>query len=193
MAHLQDRHSGIHDVPAALQFCERLFRIGEMFRFSDDLAVKPDDRVGSDDDPLARHSGDADKPRILTTFNEPISDCLRATLDGHIVLSRELAHQAHYPAIDVLKSSSRVMDGLIPDAERDTVHRTRATLALLARHRQMIEIGAYDAGSNAGLDRAIGLEPALRDFLCQGREVLPRDAAMRRLQAIVGNGKDGER
>jgi len=126
-------------------------------------------------------------------FNEPISDCLRATLDGHIVLSRELAHQAHYPAIDVLKSSSRVMDGLIPDAERDTVHRTRATLALLARHRQMIEIGAYDAGSNAGLDRAIGLEPALRDFLCQGREVLPRDAAMRRLQAIVGNGKDGER
>ncbi|HEY4082278.1 MAG TPA: FliI/YscN family ATPase [Burkholderiaceae bacterium] len=119
-------------------------------------------------------------------FNEPISDCLRATLDGHIVLSRDLAHQAHFPAIDVLKSSSRVMTDLVSASELAAVNRVKATLALLARNRQMIEIGAYEAGANSALDQALSVEAELNRLLRQGPTASARSEAMRMLQALAG-------
>ena len=118
-------------------------------------------------------------------LNEPIADSLRATLDGHIVLSRRLAQQAHYPAIDVLHSASRVMSDVASDAERMLARDAVATLALIEQYRQMVDIGAYTAGSNAALDQALLLRPALTAFLRQGGGGASRDAALGELAAAM--------
>jgi flagellum-specific ATP synthase len=102
-------------------------------------------------------------------FNEPISDMLRATLDGHIVLSRQLAQQGQYPAIDVLQSASRLFGDLVDPADTDLVHQVFESMALYQRNRQMIDMGAY-RGNNAEIDRAIRLMPALTAFLKQREE-----------------------
>ncbi|HYD79892.1 MAG TPA: FliI/YscN family ATPase [Paucimonas sp.] len=121
-------------------------------------------------------------------FNEPISDMLRATLDGHIVLSRQLAQQGHYPAIDVLQSASRLFSDLVTPAERDLVHGVFECMAVYHRNRQMIDMGAYRAGSSAEIDRAIRLMPTLNGFLKQ-REEQPvgREEAARELREIFSN------
>jgi len=119
-------------------------------------------------------------------FNEPVSDALRAVLDGHIVLSRQLAHRGHYPAIDVLKSVSRLMPDLADERQSELATAAVQNLALLERNRQMIDIGAYDSGSNALLDRAIALEPKLSDWLRQSSPGVPREQALAQLQAILG-------
>jgi flagellum-specific ATP synthase len=100
-------------------------------------------------------------------FNEPISDIVRATLDGHVMLSRQLAHQAHFPAIDVLQSTSRLAGQLATGDERQLMHAAVDLLATYERNRQMVEMGAYRAGTNAALDRAIERFPALRAMLRQ--------------------------
>ena len=118
-------------------------------------------------------------------LNEPIADCLRATLDGHIVLSRDLAHRAVYPAIDVLRSASRLMPDLATPAERVLAARTVRALAILDRNRELVDIGAYVSGSNAALDRALAAEPSLLDVLRQDRGGAPRAAALTSLAAIA--------
>jgi flagellum-specific ATP synthase len=100
-------------------------------------------------------------------FNEPISDMLRATLDGHIVLSRQLAQQGHYPAIDVLQSASRLFSDLTTAADKDLAHGVFEAMAVYQRNRQMIDMGAYRTGSSAEIDRAIRLMPAINGFLRQ--------------------------
>jgi flagellum-specific ATP synthase len=100
-------------------------------------------------------------------FNEPIADSLRATLDGHIVLSRDLAHRGHYPAIDVLRSASRLVSELTSKEERASMVQASACLALLERNRQMVDIGAYQAGSNPVLDAALAVAPELDGWLRQ--------------------------
>lgn len=100
-------------------------------------------------------------------MNEPVADALRAILDGHIVLSRRLAHQGQYPAIDVLKSASRLLPELTTAKEREVVADAVRTIALLERNRQMVELGAYEAGSNAELDAALACQPQLHAFLRQ--------------------------
>lgn len=117
--------------------------------------------------------------------NEPIADLLRATLDGHIVLSRDLSHRGHFPAIDVLQSTSRLHAGLASDEVRQLVGQTRQLLSLLERNRQMVEIGAYVPGSHPALDRALAIEPALLDFLRQSDGGTPRQKALLGLQAIM--------
>ena len=117
-------------------------------------------------------------------LNEPIADCLRATLDGHIVLARELAHRGVYPAIDVLRSASRLMPEVATSDERALAGRVVKTLAILERNRQLVEIGAYVPGSNAELDRALAMEPALLDFLRQSRGASSRQDAFGRLAAM---------
>jgi flagellum-specific ATP synthase len=117
--------------------------------------------------------------------NEPIADNLRAILDGHIVLSRNLAQQAHFPAIDVLKSASRVMTDLV---DKDTIGMTRealATLDILERNRQLVDIGAYAAGSNLELDQALKLKAPLKAFLCQSEGGFARDEAVRTLRSVL--------
>ncbi len=118
-------------------------------------------------------------------MNEPIADSLRATLDGHIVLSRRLAQQAHYPAVDVLHSASRVMADVVSAEARALASEAVAALALIEQYRQMVDIGAYTAGSNAALDRALKVRPALTAFLRQAEGGVLREAALAQLAAAM--------
>lgn len=118
-------------------------------------------------------------------FNEPISDCLRATLDGHIVLSRQIAHRGHYPAIDILQSASRLLNDLASPEQQKCAIEAIKLLALLERNRQMIDIGAYEAGSNPELDHALQIAPRLQKFLQQNENGIARNSALMELQSIV--------
>jgi flagellum-specific ATP synthase len=121
-------------------------------------------------------------------FNEPISDIVRATLDGHIMLSRELAHEGHFPAIDVLQSASRLASELASSEERKLMGAAVELLATYQRNRQMVDMGAYRTGSNPGIDRALAAMPALRAVLRQGlEESSARSAALAQLAGAVGS------
>jgi flagellum-specific ATP synthase len=99
--------------------------------------------------------------------NEPIADAVRSILDGHIVLSRDLAHAGHYPAIDVLASVSRVQNAVTNESERVAATELRSLLAAHADARDLIEIGAYVPGTNPTVDRSIALKPQIDAFLRQ--------------------------
>jgi len=101
-------------------------------------------------------------------FNEPISDAVRSILDGHIVLSRQLASANHYPAIDVLASVSRVMPDVVSPAHQQSASNVRDLLATYREAEDLINIGAYVAGSNPRVDLAIARIGAIRAFLRQG-------------------------
>jgi len=103
-------------------------------------------------------------------MNEPITDTARSVLDGHIVLSRDLAAENHYPAIDVLGSVSRVMDGIVTPEQRTYGGMLREAMAIYRDARDLINIGAYVAGSNPQIDRAIRLMPGITAFLRQRPE-----------------------
>ena len=104
---------------------------------------------------------DADDP------NEPVADTLRGLLDGHLLLSRDLAHRGHYPAIDVLGSLSRLMPALAAREHLDQAQALREALAHWKEGRDLVEIGAYKAGANPALDRALALVPRIDAFLRQ--------------------------
>jgi flagellum-specific ATP synthase len=89
--------------------------------------------------------------------NEPIADALRSLLDGHINLNRELAMENHYPAIDILSSISRVMDDIIDDKHKQSARRFKQILATYRKAEDLINIGAYVAGSNPKIDHAIDM------------------------------------
>jgi len=122
-------------------------------------------------------------------FNEPVSDALRAILDGHIVLSRHLAHRGHYPAIDVLKSVSRLMPELADADQRALAMSAVNHLAVLERNRQMVDIGAYEKGSNPELDAALRIEPALQAWLRQSTGGVTRAEALRGLRDTLAEQK----
>ena len=120
-------------------------------------------------------------------LNDPVADSMRAILDGHIVLSRELANHGHYPAIDVLSSSSRLMHDLTSREEREPVHKALGALSAYAKGRDLIDVGAYRSGANAELDAALRVLPELNRFLRQGiDEAQPRSDSMAALRALVG-------
>jgi ATP synthase in type III secretion protein N len=100
-------------------------------------------------------------------MDEPIADEVRGILDGHIVLSRQLAARGHYPAIDVSASLSRVMPKVTSDAQRAAARTLRAHLATYEDKRDFISLGAYEAGSDAKIDAAIALMPRVDAFLQQ--------------------------
>ncbi len=100
-------------------------------------------------------------------FNDPVADSVRGILDGHIVLTRELASRNHFPAIDILKSTSRVMkDVAYPEQVRDA-GMLREMLAVHRDAEELVNIGAYQHGSNPTIDRAIDLIGPIRSFLRQ--------------------------
>ena len=101
-------------------------------------------------------------------MNDPIADATRSILDGHIVLSRELATQNHYPAIDVLESVSRLNRDLLSPEKLSLTAAAREHLANYRRNQDLINIGAYPAGSNPAIDHAIALREPLNQFLHQG-------------------------
>lgn len=100
-------------------------------------------------------------------MNEPVADHMRAILDGHVVLSRKLAEKNHYPAIDVLKSISRLSGSLSRPEQAKQVATIRHALSVHQDHADFIELGAYQKGSNPALDRIIALRPAIDAFLTQ--------------------------
>ncbi len=101
-------------------------------------------------------------------MNEPIADAVRSILDGHIVLSRSIAAQNHFPAIDVLASVSRVMTEVVSKEHIGAAREMRALMAVYKDAEDLIHIGAYVNGSNAKIDTAIKKMDAINDFLCQG-------------------------
>jgi len=122
--------------------------------------------------------------------NDPIADAVRGILDGHIVLSRSLAHANHYPAIDILASISRLMIDLVPPEHLELASRVRAALALYRENEDLINIGAYTPGTNAELDAALALYPRIKEFLCQGvTEGSTLTATWQKLQAIFAEGE----
>jgi flagellum-specific ATP synthase len=100
-------------------------------------------------------------------FNEPISDTARSILDGHIMLSRELAHKNHYPAVDVLQSVSRVMKEVTMPEHVQAAGKIRTLLAAYKKNEDLINIGAYVSGADPVTDQAIRFMPQINEFLQQ--------------------------
>ena len=100
-------------------------------------------------------------------FNEPITDTARSILDGHIMLSRKLGHQNHYPAIDILQSISRCMSQIATREHKQVAGKLKTVLATYNEAEDLINIGAYKSGSNPKIDYAITKIDAVNEFLCQ--------------------------
>ena len=100
-------------------------------------------------------------------FNEPITDTARSILDGHIMLDRRLGAKNHYPAIDVLLSISRCMSQIAEKPHKQAANKLKNVMATYNEAEDLINIGAYKAGSNKSIDYAISKIDAVNDFLCQ--------------------------
>ena len=117
---------------------------------------------------------------------DPIADSVRSILDGHIVLSRAIAQRGRYPAVDVTQSVSRLSSAIVNEAEGRLIAEAVKLLALYESSRDLIEVGAYRAGTNTAVDRAIKLVPELEQFMAQRPdEAESRAAAMERLRVIL--------
>ncbi|MCH7814340.1 MAG: FliI/YscN family ATPase, partial [Planctomycetes bacterium] len=101
-------------------------------------------------------------------INEPISDAVRGTLDGHIWLSRALANRGHYPAISVLESISRVMPDLVGPEHREAAANVKRVLAVWDDIEDLVNIGAYASGANVEFDLAVQMKPQIDELLRQG-------------------------
>ena len=126
-------------------------------------------------------------------MNDPVADAVRSILDGHIVLSRELATQNHYPAIDVRESVSRLTRELLSPEQLQLSGRAREQMALYRKNQDLINIGAYPAGSNPAIDEAIArqelLRPVLRQAVAEGVALEQTWAALGQALAPLPNGK----
>ena len=118
-------------------------------------------------------------------FNEPISDTVRSILDGHIMLSRDLAHKNHYPAVDVLQSISRVMSEIATPEHKKAAGDLRNLLSVYNKNADLINIGAYVRGSDKNVDRAIRLMDDINSFLQQSiNDKTNFDSTIKRLMEI---------
>lgn len=118
-------------------------------------------------------------------FNEPITDTARSILDGHIMLSRQLAHRSHYPAIDILQSISRCMSQIVDREHKQATAKLKSVLATYNEAEDLINIGAYKRGSNANIDYAIEKIDAVNEFLVQSVEdKVEYEEAVRRMKEL---------
>lgn len=119
--------------------------------------------------------------------NEPIADTMRGLLDGHVWLSRKLASEGHYPAIDVLESISRLMTDIASDEQQAAAQVVRRLLSAYRENEDLITIGAYRKGSNRTVDTALALRDEVNAFLRQGRDQrADANETMRTLVALAG-------
>jgi flagellum-specific ATP synthase len=125
---------------------------------------------------LMERAGTSDKGSITALYTvlvegsdmeEPIADAVRGILDGHIVLSRELAHQNHYPAIDVLQSISRLMNEIAPPQQKEAAAMMRELIATYRKAEDLINLGAYVQGNNQQIDFAMAMIDKINAFLRQ--------------------------
>ena len=122
-------------------------------------------------------------------LQDPVADASRAILDGHLVLSRKLADQGLYPAVDVEASISRAMTSIVSEEHLALVQRFRTLNAAYEANRDLISVGAYAAGSDPNTDEALRLLPAMRDFLSQGlnEQVLFEQGAAQLREMFAGS------
>lgn len=121
-------------------------------------------------------------------FNEPISDAMRSILDGHIVLSREMAAKNIYPPIDVLASASRVMTDVAQREHLDLASKFKEVLATYRQSEDLINIGAYKAGSNPGIDYAVGHIEQMQSFMKQAvHDPVVLEEAIQDLKLMFGS------
>lgn len=150
---------------------------------------------------LLERSGASDRGTITGLYtilveaddmNEPIADTVRSVLDGHVVLSRDLAARNHFPAIDVLASVSRLAPQITPKECVAAAGKLRETLATYRDAEDLVNIGAYASGSNAEIDFALQRMPALRSFLVQDRyEKSTYAGAVQRLAELMADAPKG--
>jgi flagellar protein export ATPase FliI len=121
-------------------------------------------------------------------MNEPIADAARGILDGHIVLSRKIATQNHFPAIDVLESISRLMTAITSPQHQIMASILRSNLALYNKNQDLINIGAYKRGFNPEIDAAIDINPAITQFLKQDiSEIYTFQDTLNAIKSVVGS------
>ncbi len=119
-------------------------------------------------------------------FNEPIADTMRSLLDGHIVLTRELAHRGHYPAIDVLQSISRLSQQVTSSEEQQLIRTLIALISIYQQNKDLIELGAYQPGNNKQLDYAVARIESVKQLLTQNmNESLPLATIRQRMQELI--------
>jgi len=122
-------------------------------------------------------------------LNDPIVDIARASLDGQVVLSRALADAAHYPAIDLMGSISRLMPAIADQDQQNLANSLRRLWTLYQQNQDLINVGAYETGSNPDLDRAIALRGEMENFLRQSMdEQVSVETAIAQLQECLGHG-----
>ena len=120
-------------------------------------------------------------------FNEPVSDNLRAVLDGHIMLTREMANKGQFPAVSVLDSISRLADKVANEDQAKVAHKVRRLLALYDENKDRVAIGAYTEGQNHELDFAIRVMPRLQQIFHQSSdESMPVSELMTKLTKVLG-------
>jgi flagellum-specific ATP synthase len=144
---------------------------------------------------LLERSGMSDKGSITAfytvlvdgdDFNEPIADAVRGILDGHIVLSRALAHKNHYPAIDILNSVSRLMPEIAEEQHQQVTSLLRDLLSTYKDSEDLINIGAYVKGSNPKVDKAVQYYDPIINFLRQGiKEHCSIEDSLKKLKAMI--------
>lgn len=119
-------------------------------------------------------------------IHDPIADSVRAIVDGHIVLTRELANHGHFPAINILGSVSRLMSDLANNQQAALARQVRQTISVLDKNKDLVELGAYRHGSNPALDDALSRRAPLDTFLQQGvDEQLSREQALQQLSGLM--------
>ncbi|GEB71152.1 MULTISPECIES: flagellar protein export ATPase FliI [Pseudoalteromonas] len=120
-------------------------------------------------------------------MQDPIADAARAILDGHIVLSRDLADSGHYPAIDIEKSISRVMPQVVSEPHMQQARVLKQVYSMYQQNKDMITLGAYQKGTDQMLDQAINMMPRVNAFLQQGmRDVISYDDGLQGLAQLLG-------
>jgi flagellum-specific ATP synthase len=119
-------------------------------------------------------------------LQDPIADASRAILDGHIVLSREMADAGHYPAIDVERSVSRVMPQITTDDHLTMSKAVRQVLATCRKNQDLVSIGAYKPGTDPAIDTAFTLKPTIDQYLQQGmKDSIPYDMCVNMLSSML--------
>ncbi len=125
--------------------------------------------------------------------NDPIADAARATLDGHLVLSREIAEAGLYPAIDVEASISRVMHDIAAPEHQQAALRFRQLYSAYRHNRDLIAVGAYQKGSDPRVDEAIDYQPRLLEFLRQGnQQAVTMNASLQQLDTLLATASHGD-
>jgi len=123
--------------------------------------------------------------------NDPIADAARGILDGHIVLSRQLADMGHYPAIDLESSVSRVMPMVIPPEQLKASLQVKKLYSVYEQNRDLINVGAYQQGSNASIDQSIAMQLDIQKFMAQGmNEAVPLNKSQQELDQLVAKSNE---